>query len=90
MKFTDLSIDEQKKARTLFEGEVREEIVSYLEECGEEVTEEFLKEEVKRITEASLEEEDDDWASVDEWYGDWFREYILAFGTVYQLYSPDE
>ena len=90
MKFTDLSADEQIKARKRFEEAVREEIVCYLEECGQEVNHDFVEEEVRRITESSLLEDDEDWGDVASWQLDWFREYIAAYGTIYQLYNPDD
>lgn len=90
MKFTDLSAAEQHKARELFEKGVREEIICYLEECGQEVIYDFVEEEVRRITEPSLMEDDEDWDDVASWQLDWFRKYVAAYGSIYELYNPDD
>lgn len=92
MHIHELNKEEMERVRKVLEEKLREEIIAYIEECGEEVDEEFVKQEVQRVTDASLEKEVgfDDWDSIDYWYDDVYREFINDYGTVYTLYDIDK
>ena len=92
MHINELNKEEMERVRKILEEKLREEIISYIEECGEEIDEEFVKQEVQRVADDSIQYEIgfDDWDKIDEWYGDAFRELISDYGTVYTLYNIDK
>ena len=42
------------------------------------------------VTESYDEEDDENWDDVASWQLDWFREYVAAYGSIYELYNPDD
>lgn len=92
MHINELNKEEMERVRKILEEKLREEIVSYIEECGEEIDEEFVKQEVQRVADDSVKYEIgfDDWDMIQDWYDDAFRELISDYGTVYTLYNIDK
>ena len=92
MHIHELNKEEMERVRKILEEKLREEIVSYIEECGEEIDEDFVNQEVQRVADASMKYEVgfDDWDKIDDWYGDAFRDLISDYGTVYHLYKIDK
>lgn len=76
------------KVRKILEEKLRDEIECYITDgCGEEIDEEFVKEEIHRIIEAAIEDlPSEEWDDIEGWYDDWFRELIAGYGKLYELY----